>query len=898
MSLAGGWPQFVTTVHVSYSRDGKTFEYIKDYKGQKLVFSAVPAKWYDVRSSWFPKPILLKIVRVHPVTHSGWPCLKAEYHGCDPNSGSTMDNFKIHTSLEFDPHNYAKNKFTLCHSQKDEFPPAYIKPFYCKGRPLARYVSLEKTSAGQITPLKFCELEVYGELFDGNLAYGKPSVQSSTYWHYNAGLAVDGDRRYNFTRDASCSQTLAGNNQQNWWSVDLGVTVDVGRVVVVVHRDCGCECLQKFDILITDQFDPKNVEKSNYKSCYSHPSALQYGQVKKIYCGPAAKGRYLVIQVPGSVPLTLCEVEVYERNDLGDNLALGKPCSQSSDGDSLIGLCDRANDGMRLTNLNHGSCTLTGSKMTESWWHVDLLSIYQIKKIVIVNRGDTLSDRLKNFNVIITKIFIPFELSKVPSTLCFSQHAPLKPGEIKTIYCPNRPIGRHVTIVKQQGQIAEPLTLCEVEVYGTPSENNLAWRKTVYQSSDLSEPTKHKAVDGLTSPSFFDGSCATTSSSLARQWWSVDLDKTYKIDRVVITNRADCCVERLRTYRIIVTSSLNQRDILASAYNLCSDKRSSMGGDLIKVKCKPGARGRFLTIVKDDTLGEPLTLCEVEVYGKEPTLQPGTNFALGKPTTDSNPYTVTSDAAVDGDIGTDISKCFVTPGVDAKEWWMVDVGGVVGVNSVVIATSTTSDKKTMVLTIYLVHTFSSSVLSSLGLKMVIATTTAPPATNVTTTTVTPVTTASSSGPIATTPTPTPGSGVRICGQFQGGASGGEFLSVPCTTGSSGQYILIVKSNAMGSPMILCEVGVYGPPVVIPPTTTTKPTSKSSSTTSVSRAPIKARKRREAGDDEAPKYHHYKAFDFNMTRTSLFGAGFFTVVLLVAATTIHWRTCTRRAKANN
>ena len=80
-----------------------------------------------------------------------------------------MENFKIHTSLEFDANDYSKNKdkFTVCHSQKEAFPASYIRPLYCKGRPLARYVSIEKTSVGKITPLKFCELEVYGEPFDG-----------------------------------------------------------------------------------------------------------------------------------------------------------------------------------------------------------------------------------------------------------------------------------------------------------------------------------------------------------------------------------------------------------------------------------------------------------------------------------------------------------------------------------------------------------------------------------------------------------------------------------------------------------------------------------------------------------------------------------------------------------
>jgi hypothetical protein len=72
-----------------------------------------------------------------------------------------------------------------------------------------------------------------------------------------------------------------------------------------------------------------------------------------------------------------------------------------------------------------------------------------------------------------------------------------------------------------------------------------------------------------------------------------------------------------------VASTLNQKDILGTAYDLCSDKRNSMGGDLIQAKCKPGSVGRFLAVVKDNTQGEPLTLCEVEVYGEEPTTRPG-----------------------------------------------------------------------------------------------------------------------------------------------------------------------------------------------------------------------------------------------------------------------------------
>ena len=52
-----------------------------------------------------------------------------------------------------------------CHDQTTAFPLGYMRPLYCKDRPLARYVIVEKDATNQ--KLEFCELEVYGDRFDG-----------------------------------------------------------------------------------------------------------------------------------------------------------------------------------------------------------------------------------------------------------------------------------------------------------------------------------------------------------------------------------------------------------------------------------------------------------------------------------------------------------------------------------------------------------------------------------------------------------------------------------------------------------------------------------------------------------------------------------------------------------
>uniref|UniRef100_A0A9J8CQ78 Fucolectin tachylectin-4 pentraxin-1 domain-containing protein n=1 Tax=Cyprinus carpio carpio TaxID=630221 RepID=A0A9J8CQ78_CYPCA len=66
---------------------------------------------------------------------------------------------------------------------------------------------------------------------------------------------------------------------------------------------------------------------------------------------------------------------------------------------------------------------------------------------------------------------------------------------------------------------------------------------------------KH-AVDGNRNSNFLYGSCTHTNLE-NNPWWRVDLMGVYKISRVTITNRGDCCGEWLSGAQIRIGNSLN-----------------------------------------------------------------------------------------------------------------------------------------------------------------------------------------------------------------------------------------------------------------------------------------------------------------------------------------------------
>jgi hypothetical protein len=52
-------------------------------------------------------------------------------------------------------------------------------------------------------------------------------------------------------------------------------------------------------------------------------------------------------------------------------------------------------------------------------------------------------------------------------------------------------------------------------------------------------------VDGNTNGVYVDNSVTHTATSETDPWWKVDLEKVYKVERIVVHNRSDCCSERI-----------------------------------------------------------------------------------------------------------------------------------------------------------------------------------------------------------------------------------------------------------------------------------------------------------------------------------------------------------------
>jgi hypothetical protein len=136
------------------------------------------------------------------------------------------------------------------------------------------------------------------------------------------------------------------------------------------------------------------------------------------------RGRYIRVQLTETNYLSLAEVEVIGETGPTatlkpvDDLARGKAATQSS---TLNGsIASRAVDGNTDGNWWDNSVSHTDANSL-AWWQVDLGAIYPIQTIRIWNRTDGASNRLSNFNVLVSNT--PFSL--VPLDLMFAGAAAL-----------------------------------------------------------------------------------------------------------------------------------------------------------------------------------------------------------------------------------------------------------------------------------------------------------------------------------------------------------------------------------------------------------------------------------------------------------------------------------------
>ncbi|XP_074799797.1 uncharacterized protein LOC141982028 [Natator depressus] len=298
-----------------------------------------------------------------------------------------------------------------------------------------------------------------------NLALRCPATQSSTLKEYGpvkagAGNAVDGKCDGILDHD-SCTHTE--QETEPWWNVDLDSRHSVSTVIVKNREDCCGERIKGAQIHVGDS---KAGHGKDDPMCGT-VTDTRLGSVSTIACN-GLKGRYVTIIIPGRRGiLTLCEVEVIAQgcplSPVAQNLALGRLATQSStlkEYGSVKAGAGNAVDGKRDGILDHDSCTHTEQE-TEPWWNVDLDSRHSVSTVIVKNREDCCGERIKGAQIHVGD-------SKAghgkDDPIC-GTITDTTPGSLSTICC-NGMEGRYVTITIPDRE--EYLTLCEVEVYGTP----------------------------------------------------------------------------------------------------------------------------------------------------------------------------------------------------------------------------------------------------------------------------------------------------------------------------------------------------------------------------------------------------------------------------------------------
>lgn len=188
-----------------------------------------------------------------------------------------------------------------------------------------------------------------------NLALSGTASQSSTLSNsYNpiASKAIDGNTNGDFT---GASVTHTNSEAQAWWQVDLGAVKNIASVKLYNRTDCCADRLSNFDVLIST--DGNWASPSTFKSYVP-------GQAPPQLSVPAGvAGRYVRVQLRGTNPLSLAEVQVFgcdsacddNNTCTTDSCAPATGCTYSTLADGAA--CDDGNVSTPASFCGAGACT-------------------------------------------------------------------------------------------------------------------------------------------------------------------------------------------------------------------------------------------------------------------------------------------------------------------------------------------------------------------------------------------------------------------------------------------------------------------------------------------------------------------------------------------------------------
>ncbi|KAI9515408.1 hypothetical protein NQZ68_026142 [Dissostichus eleginoides] len=215
------------------------------------------------------------------------------------------------------------------------------------------------------------------------------------------------------------------------------------------------------------------------------------------------------------------------------------------------------------------------------------------------------------------------------------------------------------------------LQTCSVSTY-----QNVAMHGKATQSNRYEFGFASNAIDGNRDNKFLSGSCSHTAEE-SNPWWRVDLLEPYIVTSVIISNRGDCCPEKLVGAQVHIGNSLDNNGLTNPVVGTITTAEA-----LYTMTFTDRVEGRYVTVrIPGDV--KWLTLCEVEVYGYHaPTEE---NLAIQGKASQSSLYNFESIAynAIDGNRASAWGQgsCTHTK-ADFNPWWRLDLGKTHKINSV------------------------------------------------------------------------------------------------------------------------------------------------------------------------------------------------------------------------
>ncbi|CAL9706047.1 unnamed protein product [Knipowitschia caucasica] len=293
-----------------------------------------------------------------------------------------------------------------------------------------------------------------------------------------------------------------------------------------------------------------------------------------------------------------------------ENLALGGNATQI-DTYNELGAASNAIDGKRESIYYLNSCTHTYTT-SDPWWRVDLGEACWVTSISVTNRGDCCAERLDGAQIRVGNSLDNNGNSNhlVATIISIAQ------GQTENFSFTEPVQGRYVNVFLPGTN--KYLTLCEVEVYGNkgedPGQANLALNGQATQIDTYNElGAASNAIDGKRESIYSMNSCTHTYTT-SDPWWRVDLGEACWVTSISVTNRGDCCAERLDGAQIRVGNSLDNN---GNSNHLVQTIAHIPGGTTQTYSLPNPVEGRYVNVFLPGT-NKYLTLCEVEVYGIQP----------------------------------------------------------------------------------------------------------------------------------------------------------------------------------------------------------------------------------------------------------------------------------------